>query len=287
MNIEINSVCIVAIAKDEGEFIEEWLAYHRLLGVDYFFLYDDDPAIPLKNITSMQDQYVKIIPWHKQHFNLSGRNRQTKAYKHAVANYCKEFEWVLFIDIDEFLVLKNVDSLKEFLKQFSDVDSISFNWHVFGHNGYYKNPNGLIIDSLTRRMKSPSIHVKSITRPTKIRDIDSAHFCRLTAHSVRVDANGLRFTDEIYPGKTRIAHINHYQCRSFLNWMQRSRRGCVTIDSETDIMEDNFWRVNSEACMKKFVTTVALDKNEFKDNYMKKYVNKIRGFLNNLKLARD
>jgi hypothetical protein len=29
-------ICVVAILKDEGRFLEEWLAYHRLIGVDHF-----------------------------------------------------------------------------------------------------------------------------------------------------------------------------------------------------------------------------------------------------------
>ena len=40
-----------------------------------------------------------------------------------------------------------------------------------------------------------------------------------------MDANKRRYREELYPGKTRIARINHYQCRSFTNWMRKPERG--------------------------------------------------------------
>src|SRR5262245_25609317 len=43
-----SSVCVVAILKDEDPFVEEWVAYHRLIGVDHFYLYDNDPRQPLR-----------------------------------------------------------------------------------------------------------------------------------------------------------------------------------------------------------------------------------------------
>ena len=39
-----DTVCVGAILKDEDAFVEEWVAYHRILGVDHFYLYDNDPA---------------------------------------------------------------------------------------------------------------------------------------------------------------------------------------------------------------------------------------------------
>jgi hypothetical protein len=39
----LDTVCLAAILKEEDSFVEEWVAYHRLLGVDHFYLYDNDP----------------------------------------------------------------------------------------------------------------------------------------------------------------------------------------------------------------------------------------------------
>src|SRR5690606_29832238 len=115
--------------------------------------------------------------------------------------------------------------IKSFLGEFKAHDSIALNWHVFGHNGHFDDPPGLVIESLTRRMREPRAMVKSLTRPEAIAGIDSAHVCRLRWGGTLVDANKRPYRPELYPGRTRVARINHYQCRSFTNWMRKPERG--------------------------------------------------------------
>ena len=74
-------------------------------------------------------------------------------------------------------------------------------------------------------MKEPRARTKSFTRPDAIASIDSAHRCGLKSGRKCVDADKRRYREELYPGKTRIARINHYQCRSFTNWMRKPERG--------------------------------------------------------------
>ena len=55
-----DTVCVAAILKDEDSFVEEWVAYHRLLGVDHFYLYDNDPRQPLSDILALHRDYVTV-----------------------------------------------------------------------------------------------------------------------------------------------------------------------------------------------------------------------------------
>jgi hypothetical protein len=275
----MKKICLVAILCDEEKFIDEWLVYHRLLGIDHFFLYDDDPSLSLAQFLKPHADQVTVIPWYNRHHSYAGRNRQTKAYLHAVKEFSHEFEWVTFIDGDEFIVLRRHNTIREFLADYEAFSSISLNWHVFGHNGYFDDPPGLITELLVRRKAAPSRHVKSITRTQAIADIQSAHFCKLKSGRMG-DANKRIFRDALYEGKTNIAHINHYQCRSFTRWMSRTKRGCVTIDPLNPASDDNQWRIDEQACLKQFVTTIALDKNELIDEYMKKYTGQILAALN-------
>ena len=34
-------LAICAIFRDEAPFLDEWIAFHRLMGVEHFFLYDN------------------------------------------------------------------------------------------------------------------------------------------------------------------------------------------------------------------------------------------------------
>lgn len=48
---------VVAIAKDEGLYIEEWVAFNRVLGIDHIYLYDNGSSDEIeKIITSYIDE---------------------------------------------------------------------------------------------------------------------------------------------------------------------------------------------------------------------------------------
>ena len=162
----LDTVCLVAILKDEDRFVEEWVAYHRLLGVDHFYLYDNDPRQPLSDILTLHRDYVTVRTWlidHDDH-RYPGRTKQLKAYIHCLGHDAARYDWVTFIDCDEFIALEEHRDLKAFLGEFKGSDSIALNWHVFGHNGYYEDPPGLVIKSLTRRMMEPRAMTKSVSR---------------------------------------------------------------------------------------------------------------------------
>ena len=68
-------LAFTSIFKNENTYLGEWLEYHRIVGVDHFYLYDDDgspearellqPYIELQKsggvqTTSMQVDWVKV-----------------------------------------------------------------------------------------------------------------------------------------------------------------------------------------------------------------------------------
>jgi hypothetical protein len=281
------TICLVAILKDEERFLDEWLIYHRMIGIDHFFLYDNDPAQPLKDYLVSHSDYLTIINyWQLNDAVKSNQDAQLYAYTHALNNYIISFEWVTFIDADEFIVLKQHSSIKEFLSDFRDEVSISLNWHLFGHNGFFNDPQRLITSSLNRRMLMPFPDVKTITKTAVIADVTSAHYCILK-YGNRVDANHREYTNELYEGKTDVAHINHYYCRSFKTWMRRIERGNVNIQPKQEIdWKKQNTDITYELFLERFVHLIARDKNEHTDNFMLQYKYDIHESINKLTRVR-
>jgi hypothetical protein len=52
--------------------------------------------------------------------------------------------------------------------------------------------------------------------------------------------------------------------------MNRTVRGDVNFKNK-HTPKEHLWRLTEESCLRKFVTTVAFDKNEFVDEYMLKF----------------
>jgi len=245
-------ICVVAILKDEERFLEEWLAYHRLIGVDHFLLYDHAAEQPLEALLAPHRGYVTVIDWSKDDPSLAGDTAQLRAYAHALGILPPDCSWVSFLDGDEFIVLRQHETLRDFLGEFDDFGAIRLNWHVFGHNGHFDDPKGLITAALTRRMAAPSVRTKAISRPQAIGRLRSSHWCDLEPGWATADANGRRYADVLHPGKTDVAHIDHYQCRSFRSWMSRVERGDVSFDRE-DVPPEHRWRLDADECLRQFV----------------------------------
>jgi len=99
-------VGICAIIKDcRAPYLNEWLNWHRLIGVDVFYIYDNDSIIPLSTVVENMTG-VFIQKWQ-------GKNQQHLVYADCIKNK-KECDWIAFIDDDEFIVIEkgNINNIK-------------------------------------------------------------------------------------------------------------------------------------------------------------------------------
>ena len=55
-NLFLHDLAIVAIMKNEGHYLKEWLDYHLPAGVDHFYIYDNDSPDNQAEVTA---PYIK------------------------------------------------------------------------------------------------------------------------------------------------------------------------------------------------------------------------------------
>lgn len=67
---------------------------------------------------------------------------QNKCYNDFIENYNKDYNFIAFFDIDEFLYIKNGKDINSFLNDYDDVSSLFINWRLFGDNGLSSVTNG-------------------------------------------------------------------------------------------------------------------------------------------------
>jgi hypothetical protein len=109
-------VGIIAIAKCENLYLKEWIDYHLGLGFDQIIigLNDDEFKPPVINPRVRYENWAGVSPL------------QVKAYTAMYKKFQHYFDWLLFIDIDEFLVLEKEMNVKDFLKDFkNDIIRVS------------------------------------------------------------------------------------------------------------------------------------------------------------------
>src|SRR5699024_2690946 len=136
---------VAAIMKNESAYVEEWLKYHLLVGVDHFYIYDNGST---DNMPAILAPYVENgIVTYREFPRVA---RQIPAYNDAVQNYRNESRYIAFIDTDEFLFPVRPDTnvpqtVKEILAQDLHAGGIAVNWRVFGSSHLEKKPEGGVL----------------------------------------------------------------------------------------------------------------------------------------------
>ena len=213
---EPSEVLVAAIFYNEAEYIKEWIDFHLMIGVDRLVLYDNGSSDHFRSILEpyIDRHQVVLLPWATFLADLSA---QRLAYAHAVCNCPPTVNWLIFIDIDEFLFSEVSDNIKPVLARFKNFASLRIPRFEFGPNGHKEKPSGLVIENYTRVSKREfnlQYAWKSAVQPNKVIGIG--------VHGAIVHGETL----SLQPQETDLLQlrINHYFSKSeseFENKLQR------------------------------------------------------------------
>ena len=159
--------------RDAASYLAEWIEFHRLVGVERFFLYDNGSADDHREVLV---PYVDagIVVVHDWPMPFVGRRGSggalQRAFDHCLAAHRGHCRWIAFLDIDEFLFSPTGASLSELLREYEEYAAVCVSRAEFGTSGHRTRPAGLVIDNFVhRRPVRPDDHVpvKSIVDPRR------------------------------------------------------------------------------------------------------------------------
>ena len=107
------NVSICAIFKNEAPYLKEWIEFNHIVGIDHFYLYNNNSEDDFLSILNpyIQSGLVTLIEWPDNH-------KQMECYISCIEEYASETKWMGFIDIEEFVVPKSTNSVYDFLAPF-------------------------------------------------------------------------------------------------------------------------------------------------------------------------
>lgn len=262
-----HELVIAAIVKNEGDYIEEWLGYHLLIGVDKFIIYDNDSTDNLKEILG---SYIDkgIVDY----VSYPGQLMQTKAYTDAINRYKDKTKYLGFIDIDEFIVVSNGQSLKELLHthfdSFKHVGGLAIQWYNFGTSGHKSKPEGLVIENYIKR--GPSSFrplIKTIGNPRMMECCVNPHFPIYKLGIYNKSETGKNVLGvHLYDSSPLNIHINHYFTKSEEECMAKFLRGRSDINQK---YRNDFFKVTN--------------RNDILDDEMLVYANEVKEIMEDLR----
>ena len=267
-----SAICL--IVRNEVRDIAEWVAYHALIGFDTQIIFDnrsdDGTAAIIKSAAALYD-----IRYH--HWQDSSTRSQVAAYEAACAAYKLEFDWIAFVDSDEFLMLAAPEPINDFLARFEGWSGIAVHWAIYGANGHDDFPPSLVLDSFTARAGTdffPARHVKSIIRPGFAARCLNPHcfelagarlgsYCDARGRSMQwwpaPEHGGILPGVSLEPPDYGVCRINHYFTRSRAHWAAKLKRGYP-----------------SDVAIRRMAEFIEYDRNEVEDPIARRYLPALR-----------
>jgi hypothetical protein len=213
-------VCICSIGKNENLYVKEFIEYYLSSGVKKIIIYDNNDINGENFKDIIQNHYSKWVTI----IDVRGMTSiQIPIYNYCYKNNYVKYDWIGFIDFDEYLYIKNNSNINSFLsnKRFEKCELVFFNWMFYNDNNLIKYDNR----TLNERFKKPtkmSIQGKSFVRGgNKKLLIPSTLIFGINIHSV-CNSKGEKLTKiEVSP----LAYIKHYYTKTVEEFCNKINKG--------------------------------------------------------------
>ncbi len=230
--------------KAENLYMREWLEYHLLVGVDHFYLYDQDGGEEAKIILKPYEDSGLVTRHQWTRYDgtkydgptrFYQTNKNHLAFAHCAQHYGNQVCWIMKIDVDEFLYPpRGEENVVSCLKSFdrARIKGIRIPRFNFGNNDHMTRPDKLVTESYTRREAKASNYKEMANS----KFLSNNKFCN-SAHRwhyklfkpgrfiLAEDVNGLR--------------INHYYTKSLEEYQLRQNISCGRGRDEACFLERN------------------------------------------------
>lgn len=224
-NLFLYDLAVVAIMKNEGPYVKEWLDYHILAGVDHFFIYDHESDDNSKEI--LQPYIERGIVTY---LFCPDEKKQVNVYNEALQNYKFFCRYITFIDGDEFILPKSKPTIfevaDEILADKPNIGGIEIKWDMYGSNNLEKADYSKgVLERFPLRAAEPAISVKSVVNPRTVDYMHTPHFMHYFFPVERLNSETLKnfFPNDDYDIQDKIT-INHYHLKSFEEYKNKMAR---------------------------------------------------------------
>jgi hypothetical protein len=157
---------VAALFRNEAPFLAEWVSFHRIVGVDHFYLYDNGSTDHPETVLSpfLREGCVTVRPWPVPFHERA----QATAYTDCLNRVRGQTRWLACIDIDEFLFSPQSFRLDSVLREFEGQPGVVVRWQIYGSSGEERASERPVIARFARRAPTNWIRnrrVKSIADP--------------------------------------------------------------------------------------------------------------------------
>jgi hypothetical protein len=250
-------VVLVSAMRNEGPFVLEWLAYHRVIGVGRVVIVSNGSTDGQDDLLAAlaaagEITFLRTTPG----YGVAPQDAAVQAFE-AEVGY-RRGAWYLWLDADEFLNVHVGDrTVQDLLEHLGDAGALMLNWRLFGSNGNDSFPGryvsadfigasklGFVANLETKPMfragdKFAGFSANSAGLPRLVEGAEVSEADCLGGNGQPLDPKNPRtapwLTRQPYTGRTNLAsrrefgwnlaQINHYSVRTPDHFQLKAARG--------------------------------------------------------------
>jgi hypothetical protein len=149
----IYKLSVGSIFKNEEGAMVEWIEHYLFHGVDHFYLINDGSTdSSLAKLQPYMDKGLITLFNVECHYYLG---RQRDLYTKHFLPHLKETEWLIIVDLDQFLWSPRSISLVKVLQQCSHLGQIQVRETLFNSNGHETQPKSIVAGFTEKNANTP------------------------------------------------------------------------------------------------------------------------------------
>ena len=249
-------VALCCIGRLENQYAKEFVEHYKSLGFDKIFIYD--------NNYDGEEHFEDVI---KEYISsglvdvINFRNKeicQLEAYNDCYKKNGSEYDWILFCDFDEFLVIESGGDVHTFMERYEKYECLLINWMIMDDNGQIYNTHRPLMERFTHPMDFDKCcgynfpennHIKSFVRGG-LENLEFGTNPHVPSSPLKCCNTKKRKVKQAPFVKYdfSVVYLKHFQYKTAEEWIEnKRRRGMADQTYETFLKNtpiENFFRVN-------------------------------------------
>jgi hypothetical protein len=258
------TLAMVAIIKNEAPYIIEWIEYHRIVGVNKFYIYDNESNDGVYDILK---KYISTGLVEYKYYPGTGVAKQIEAYNEAIRFYKNDCKWMAFIDIDEFVVPLKFNNIPETIDYIQNsvlkqkFFGLAIHWVCYGYSGHREKIDGLVTENFTKSDGLDRV-VKSIINPRAVVK-EHVHFAEFIFKNYCHNEKDIQIrghlVDRLNDSQCDFIRINHYQTKSYEEYtdkIERNKKWHPGLGYQLPDYDPNYYSHFDDFVMKPFIPAI-------------------------------
>ena len=280
---KVYKIALLTIVKLENKYIREFIEHYFFLGVNQIIIYDNNEKNG-ENMNEILKDFIEteFVLIH----NFRGvKQAQMLAYNSMYKIFSSQFDYLMFLDVDEFLNINKYKNIHYLLrdKKYEKCDVIHIQWVNYDDNDllYYDNrPLNIRFTRPNFKIFIDNLLVKSIFKSYLNVTFTNAHTPK-ALNLYKCDING-NYNKFIKPERNlaiennlTVPYIKHFQCKTVEEFFFKLLRGDVYFSKDPlkIFTKKKFFTINKWTQEKENIANDLINKyKNLKKNYKKKKI---------------